>query len=598
MNKIFKQIEKLGIVPVVVLEKEKDALPLGKALLDAGLNCAEITFRTEAAEKVIAILSKKLPELLLGAGTVLNTEQADKAMAAGAKFIVSPGFNPKVVEHCIKNGIPIIPGVSTASGIEEAMNSGLETVKFFPAEAAGGIKFIKAISAPYPNIRFMPTGGINKENLEDYAAFSKVFACGGSWFVSKELISSGNFLKITEEAASALLIVKKARAVSGKHVSGKIQTEKKKTPSEISTETAAGNPDKIKHEISTEQKKSFEGKKVVTMGELMLRLSPEGVNRFVQAEKLELVFGGAEANVAVSLSNFGLHSVYVTKLPSHEIGQAALNSLRRYGVDVSEVVRGGNRMGIYFLEKGASQRASKVIYDRAGSAIAEAAPIEFDWKRIFKNAEWFHFTGITPALSKTAAEICLEACKAAKSMGLTVSCDLNYRKKLWTAEEARTAMSSICEFVDVCISNEEDAAEVFGITSKNTNIISGKLNEKGYKEVAAKLCKKFGFKKVGITLRESVSASENNWSAMLYEKGKAYFGKKYTMQVVDRLGGGDSFAAALICAELNGFKPQKQIDFASAASCLKHSVIGDFNQVSFEEVLRLAEGDASGRVQR
>ena len=575
MNKIFKQIEKIGIVPVIILDNEKDALPLGKALSAAGLFCAEITFRTEAAEKAIQVFAKNFPDFLVGAGTVLSPEQADKAIAAGAKFIVSPGLNPKVVEHCVNLGYPIIPGVSTAGEIEQAMSFGLEIVKFFPAEAAGGLKFIKALSAPYPSIKFMPTGGINAQNIAGYAAFSKVIACGGSWMVSKELISSKDFKKIEEESAIALQIVKEAR-------------NPKKSPEALTALSSDSKP-------STETNKA---PKVITMGEIMLRLSPTGFNRFVQADALELVFGGAEANVAVSLANFGMQSSYITKLPAHEIGQAAVNSLRRYGVDVSGIVRGGRRVGIYFLEKGASQRASKVIYDRANSAIAEASPSDFNWKEIFKGASWFHFTGITPALSKNAAEICLEACKTARSMGITVSCDLNYRKKLWTPDEAKETMSSICEFVDICISNEEDAEKVFGITSKNTDVSSGKLNEKGYKEVAAKLCKKFGFQKVGITLRESTSASENNWSAMLYTKGKAYFSKKYTMQVVDRLGGGDSFAAALICAELKGFKPQKQIDFASAASCLKHSINGDFNQVSFDEVLTLAQGDASGRVQR
>lgn len=602
MNKIFKQIEKLGIVPVIVLENEKDAVPLGKALLAAGLNCVEITFRTEAAEKAISVLSKKIPELLVGAGTVLSEVQVEKAVAAGAQFIVSPGLNPKVVAHCINHKIPIIPGISTASGIEEAVSFGLELVKFFPAEAAGGIKYIKALSAPYSTMRFMPTGGITAENIMEYAAFPKVLACGGSWMASKDLIASGNFAKITEEAKRALAIVKDARTLKpNTSVSSAGNSQKGKNSDNVKSKLLNSFSEKKSVYLGEDKQRPENAainKKVVTVGEIMLRLSPEGVNRFVQAEKLELVFGGAEANVAVSLANFGAASAYITKLPSHEIGQAALNSLRKFGVDVSGVIRGGSRMGIYFLEKGASQRASKVIYDRANSAIAEARPEEFDWKRIFQNAQWFHFTGITPALSENAAAICLEACKTAKSMGLTVSCDLNYRKKLWTPEEARLTMTEICEFVDVCISNEEDAAQVFGITSKNNDIISGKLNEKGYKETAAKLCKKFGFKKVGITLRESVSASENNWSAMLYEKGKVYFSKKYTMQVVDRLGGGDSFAAALICAELNGFTPQKQIDFASAASCLKHSVIGDFNHVSFEEVLRLAEGDGSGRVQR
>lgn len=577
MNKIFKRLEKFGIIPVVVIEDEKDAVPLGRALTEAGLACAEVTFRTQAAEKAIRILTKEFPDMLVGAGTVLTEDQADRALAAGAAFAVSPGLNPRVAAHCIKIKLPIIPGISSAGGIEEAMGFGLNIVKFFPAEASGGLKFIKALSAPYPDMRFMPTGGITEENLKEYLQFSKVFACGGSWMVSKELIAQKDFGAITEKAKKAAALVKEARTP--------VKPEKipAKSGRHLQTKTGSTPPAKCR---------------VVTMGEIMLRLSPPDTRRFVQADSLELVFGGAEANVAVSLAGFGVHSVYVTKLPDHEIGQAAVNALRRYGVDVSKIVRGGDRVGIYFLEKGASQRPSKVIYDRAGSAIAEANPSDFDWKAVFKDAGRFHFTGITPALGKKAAAICLEACKTAKEMGLTVSCDLNYRKKLWTPAEAEKTMSSLCRFVDICISNEEDAEKVFGITSKNTDIVSGKLNEKGYKEVASKLCGRFGFKQVGITLRESVSASENRWSAMLYENGNAYFSKKYTMQVVDRLGGGDSFAAALIAAQLRGFQPQNQIDFAAAASCLKHSIQGDFNHVSFEEVLHLAEGDASGRVQR
>lgn len=579
MKNVFKDIEQFGIVPVIVIDDPNDASPLGQALINAGLLCAEVTFRTAAAEKAISILSSEYPELLIGAGTVLTIEQVDKAAAAGAEFIVSPGFNPKVVEHCLKIKMPVIPGISSAGGIEQAIGMGLNLVKFFPAEVSGGIKLIKALSAPYSDIKFMPTGGIDEKKLKEYLSFPKVAACGGSWMVSKELISKKEFDLITQKASEAMTIVKAAREIP------KLQPEKVKT-----------GTGKIRTSLKIKPFKDTP--KVVTMGEIMLRLSPEGFNRFVQADSFELVFGGAEANVAVSLANFGIASSYVTKLPEHEIGQAAVNSLRKYGVEVSGIIRGGSRIGIYFLEKGASQRASKVIYDRAHSSISEAKPDEFDWDTIFKNAQWFHFTGITPALSKNAAQICIEACKKAKEMGLIVSCDLNYRKKLWTTEEANKTMSEICRFVDVCISNEEDAEKVFGITSENTDIVSGNLNEKGYEEVAAKLCQKFGFKKVGITLRESVSASENKWSAMLYENGKTYFSKKYIMQVIDRLGGGDSFAAALITAQLKGFQPQEQIDFASAASCLKHSVQGDFNHVSFEEVLFLAKGDASGRVQR
>ena len=258
-------------------------------------------------------------------------------------------------------------------------------------------------------------------------------------------------------------------------------------------------------------------KKVITFGEIMLRLAPEGYYRFVQADTFGATYGGGEANVAVSLANYGFDAKFVTKLPKHEIGQAAINSLRKYGVDTTEIVRGGDRVGIYFLEKGASQRPSKVIYDRAGSSIATAQASDFDWKKIFDGADWFHFTGITPALNDEVANICLEACKAAKEAGLTISCDLNYRNKLWSKEKAGQVMGEICKYVDVCIANEEDAADVFGIKAANTDVTTGTVNHEGYKDVAKQLADRFGFQKVAITLRESLSANDNNWSAMLYD---------------------------------------------------------------------------------
>ncbi len=339
-------------------------------------------------------------------------------------------------------------------------------------------------------------------------------------------------------------------------------------------------------------------KKVVTFGEIMLRLAPEGYYRFVQADTFGATYGGGEANVAVSLANYGLDAKFVTKLPSHEIGQAAVNALRRYGVDTSFIARGGSRVGIYFLEKGASQRPSKVIYDRAGSSIATASPEDFDWKAIFEGADWFHFTGITPALNDQVAAICLEACKAAKEAGVTISCDLNYRNKLWSKAKAGEVMGQLCQYVDVCIANEEDAADVFGIKAADTDVTAGEVNQEGYKDVARQLAERFGFTKVAITLRESLSANDNNWSAMLYDGTQYYFSKKYKMHIVDRVGGGDSFGGGLICAILNDCQPQATIEFAVAASCLKHSIEGDMNMVSMDEVLKLAGGDGSGRVQR
>lgn len=338
--------------------------------------------------------------------------------------------------------------------------------------------------------------------------------------------------------------------------------------------------------------------RVITFGEIMMRLNPEGYRRFVQADGFEASYSGGEANVAVGLAQLGIDAAYVTKIPAHEIGQCAVNEIRRFGVDTSLVVRGGDRLGIYFVEKGASQRASKVIYDRANSAMALAEPQDFDWNRIFNGADWFHWTGITPALGGFLPEICLEACKAAKERGLTVSCDLNFRKKLWTSEKAGEVMRELLPYVDVCIANEEDAKDVFEIEAENTDLNSGKLDEKAYISVAKQLAERFGCKKVAITLRTSISASDNDWSGMLYSNGKASFAPTYHLRIVDRVGGGDSFGAGLIYSLANGYDDQKAINFAVAASALKHSIEHDFNLVGVSEIQTLAAGNASGRVQR
>lgn len=339
-------------------------------------------------------------------------------------------------------------------------------------------------------------------------------------------------------------------------------------------------------------------KRIVTFGELMLRLNPEGYQRLVQAERLEASYAGGEANAAVSLANFGMDAAFVTKLPDHALGQAAVNALRRYGVDTREIVRGGARIGVYFVEKGASQRPSKVIYDRAGSAISQASVNDFNWERIFSGTDWFHFTGITPALGGELPLICLAACREAKRQGVTVSCDLNYRNKLWSREDACRVMSELMPYVDVCIANEEDAKDVFGIAAAGTALEKGEIREEGYVDVAERLTARFGFQKVAITLRRSISASVNDWAGMLYSEGRAYFSPRYHMQIVDRVGGGDSFAGGLIYGLLSGYGGQEAVNFAAAASCLKHSIEHDFNLVTVDEAAFLAGGNSSGRVQR
>lgn len=338
-------------------------------------------------------------------------------------------------------------------------------------------------------------------------------------------------------------------------------------------------------------------KKVVTMGEIMLRLSTD-YERFVQANKFNIIYGGGEANVAVSLANYGYDAYFVTKLPKHEIGQSAVNELRKYGVKTDYILRGGDRVGIYFSETGASMRPSKVIYDRAHSAIAEAKADEFNFDEIFAGASWFHISGITPAISENARIFTIEAAKAAKKAGATVSVDLNYRKKLWTTQEAQAVMTKLMQYVDVCIGNEEDAALCLGFHPEGTDVTSGQLDIDGYEKMMKQMIEKFGFKYVVSSLRESYSASDNGWSACISDGKEFYHSKKYDVRIIDRVGGGDSFAAGLICGLLDGKDMKESLEYGVAASALKHTINGDFNLVSREEVDTLVGGDASGRVQR
>ncbi|MBF1561410.1 sugar kinase [Segatella salivae] len=338
--------------------------------------------------------------------------------------------------------------------------------------------------------------------------------------------------------------------------------------------------------------------KIVTLGEIMLRLSPAGNYRFVQSESFQIFPGGGEANVAVSLANYGHTACFVSKLPSHEIGQIAVNALRRYGVKTEYISRGGDRVGLYYAETGASMRPSKVIYDRAHSAIAEADISDFDFDKIMEDADWFHWSGITPAISDKAAEIVRVACEAAKRHGVTVSVDLNFRKKLWTSEKAISVMRPLMRYVDVCIGNEEDANMCLGY-KPDADVEGGKTDAEGYYEIFKGMMKEFGFKYVVSTLRESYSASHNGWKALIYDGKTFYESKHYDINpIIDRVGGGDSFSAGLIHGLLSYKDQAKALEFAVAASALKHTIPGDFNLVSTSEVESLAKGNANGRVQR
>lgn len=338
--------------------------------------------------------------------------------------------------------------------------------------------------------------------------------------------------------------------------------------------------------------------KIVTLGEIMLRLSPEGNSRFVQVDSFDVIWGGGEANVAVSCANYGHNAYFVSKLPKHEIGQAAVNALRRYGVNTDFIARGGDRVGIYYCETGASMRPSKVIYDRAHSAIAEAKPEDFDFDAIMEGADWFHWSGITPAISDAAAELTRLACEAAKRHGVTVSVDLNFRKKLWTTEKAQQVMRPLMKYVDVCIGNEEDAELCLGF-KPDANVEAGETSAEGYRGIFRAMAEEFGFKYVVSTLRESFSATHNGWKAMIYNGTDFYESRRYDINpIVDRVGGGDSFSGGLIHGLLTMSTQGEALEFAVAASALKHTVPGDFNLVSIAEVEALAGGNANGRVQR
>ena len=337
---------------------------------------------------------------------------------------------------------------------------------------------------------------------------------------------------------------------------------------------------------------------VVTFGEVMMRLATQHRERFTQSREFEVTYGGGECNVAVSLSLFGIDTTFISAIPKNDIGQACINYIRQFGVNTNSILRSGNRLGIYFLESGASMRASKVIYDRSGSSISEIKPGDIDWKKIFSGKDWFHFTGITPAISSQASEACKEAAQIASEMGLTISADMNYRKNLWSPEEAQKTMKPLMNFVDIVIGNEEDAEKCLGV-SADVDVTSGNIDPNAYKPVIEKLQKEYDFKKIAITLRESISADDNNWSAIYFDGKEIYIGKKYPVRIVDRVGGGDAFASGIIYGNLQkNWSSQQILDFAVASSAMSHTFHGDFNLVSIEEVNSIAKGDTSGRVQR
>ena len=579
MNKssiLFTTLKKNRLIALLTPENINQCIAAHEILNPCGITL-EIALRSESALEGIKATLQQYPDALILAGTVMTSKQAEAAIQAGVAGIVSADYIESVVETCVKHDIMCIPGGLSDAGKQLAHKADLYgcslddlkeshpyqwIYKLFPTVTAtkSNIELASAWKGPFKDLTIVYTGGITTDNLGELVRYDP-----DGIFCGSAVTRNVNHPEIMKQDAEEW-----TRIIHGR---------KQMKPNRIFV------------------KSKLDGK-VITFGEIMLRLSPPNHQRFVQTKSYDATFGGAEANVAVSLADFGMDSCFVTVLPDHEIGQAAVNALRPFGVDTKYILRKGDRIGIYFLEPGASQRPSKVIYDRAGSAFSGITPGQFDWNGIFQNASWFHWSGITPAVSDSAAAVTLEAVKAAKKAGITVSVDLNYRSKLWSKEKAQAIMTPLMDYVDICIGNEEDAENIFGIKADSIKVETGQLDADAYEKVAKQLIERHGFSKVAITLRQSINASVNDWSACLYNGKDSLKSKQYHIQIVDRVGSGDAFSAGLIYGILTGKSDQNALEFATAASCLKHTIPGDFNLVSVQEVEQLASGISGGRVQR
>jgi 2-dehydro-3-deoxygluconokinase len=578
-EKLFWELKKNQLVAIFTPKGVEECLTAYEVLHASGI-IFEITLRSEFSLAGIRLVLEKHPDALVLAGTVMTSRQAGLVIEAGVSGIVSADYIPEVVDVCVEHDIMCIPGGLADVGkqlVHKAKKYGcsLEELKtkypyqwiykLFPAvtRESSYLDLPRLWRGPYKDLNVLYTGGITGENLAEV-----LNADPGGIF-----------------GASAL-----ARHI---HEPGLLKKEIRKWKTIL-------QPGETRKEDSPSIKEVPKGVTggVVTFGEIMMRLSPSVGVRLQNARNFELNFGGAEANMAVSLAHFGINASFVSVLPDNDLGDNAINTLKMHGVDTRFILRRGDRMGIYFLEHGSGPRPSNVIYDRANSAISTVTPKDLDWEKILDTTVWFHWTGITPALGDSVTETLKEGLKIAKDRGITVSADLNYRKKLWTEEKAGKVLAGLMPYVDILIANEEDPAAIFGIKAAETDVEKGRLNIDGYRKVAEELIERFGFKKVAITLRQSISASENKWSACLYDGESFYHSPVHHVWVVDRVGAGDAFAAGLIYGFLTGKSDSEALNFGAAASCLKHSISGDFNVVSVAEVEHLAAGETGGRVRR
>jgi 2-dehydro-3-deoxygluconokinase len=575
---IFENLKKSRLVALLTPGSAEDCQKAYEMFHDQGI-VLEIALRSDSGIAGIEAVLSAFPDALLLAGTVLTGKQAEAAIGAGAAGVVSADYIPDVVEACVAKDIMCVPGGLCDAGKQlvqkaEAYGCSLEELKndypyqwvykLFPAFAAGRsqMDLAGAWRGPFKDLTVIYTGGITAETLEpalrtDPRGIFCASALTKKWPDAEATLADVRLWK-------DLLEIKPSREQSRK----------------------------------TFQAGERKGAKAVSFGETLLRLSPPQGVRLAQAKNFDLHFGGAEANVAVGWAQLGLEACYVSAIPNNELGDNCLRTLMSYGVDTRSIVRKGERLGIYYLEHGSGPRPSKVVYDRAHSAITELNPEDLDWENILKDALWFHWTGITPALGDSVLQSLRLGLEKAKAGGVTVSCDLNYRRKLWSESRAKEVMTELMPFVDVLFANEEDPQRVFGMSPGKSDVSAARIDSEDYKELSRELAESFDLKTVAISLRESLSASENGWSACTYEQGEFFISRKYHVNVVDRVGAGDAFASALIASLIQGKKGQEALEFAVAAACLKHSILGDFNWIKAEEAEKLAAGDVSGRVQR
>ena len=579
-RQLWEPLKERRLVALLTPQRAEDCVRAYEILDRLGV-VVEIALRTDAAMEGIAAVRRAHPDACLLAGTVLSAAQAEQAIALGAAGIVSPDYFPDVVEACVGRDIMCIPGGVSDVGKQLAQKAELYgctieelrarhpyqwVYKVFPAITGQGnhLGLGGAWRSIYPDLMLVYTGGINETNVRDVVRADPA-----------GIVCASALGRVVDDPA-------RADDVVGRWVSA-VRGAPRKRPDARSVPPPKGKP---------------ETKTVVAFGELMLRLSSPPGERLVQATRYDACFGGAEANVAVALANWGFDARFVSAVPAHELGTAAVRSLRSYGVDTRHVHRIGERIGVYYLEPGASQRPAKVIYDRANSAITQLRPGQVDWPSAFAGAHWFHWTGITAALGPGVRAVLAEGIHAARNAGVTISVDLNYRSKLWSREQAREVMTPLVEQADVVIANEDDPANVFGVGVGAVDSASGSVNVEAYEEIAAALVERFGLKLAAVTLRQSHSASTNGWSGCLHDGSRFHQGPHYEIQVADRVGAGDAFAAGLIHGCCTGKTPGETLEFAIAASCWKHTIRGDFNVATVDEIEALARGDTAGRVKR